>query len=137
MNRTVRLSIALAALAVVTAAATGTADAASASSTVAIQDTTVSFARDILPIFEKSCSECHGGKDEAGDVFAEEDLHLTTYEGVMAGSSAGPVIEPGNVTDSFLYEMVEYGDMPAENDPLPPEELLLIKRWIEAGAPNN
>ena len=100
-------------------------------------DTTVSFANDILPLFERSCWECHGGKDENGEVYAEEELHLTTYEGVMVGSTSGPVIEPGDVGESFLYELVEFGDMPAEGDPLAPEEIALIKRWIEAGAPNN
>ena len=91
----------------------------------------VSFSEQILPIFQARCVECHGTRS------AELGLNLETYEGVMAGSDYGTVIEPGNVEGSLLVDMIESGDMPEEGDPVPPEELDLIKNWILEGAQNN
>jgi hypothetical protein len=55
----------------------------------------------------------------------------------MAGSDYGAVIEPGNPDGSLLIDMVASGDMPEEGDPMPPEELDLIRTWIQEGAENN
>jgi hypothetical protein len=103
----------------------------------ALQDTVVSFARDVFPIIQRTCVRCHGAEDEAGEQVIEEGLNMLTYDGLMAGSLYGKVIEPGNAEESYLVELVAAGDMPKEGDPLPPEEIELIKRWITAGAPNN
>ncbi len=96
-----------------------------------------SFADDILPIFQESCVSCHGEVDESGFPYTEAGLSLMTYEDVMKGSEFGSVVEPGNPDDSFLLTQVENGDMPDEGDPLTPEQIALIREWIEAGAENN
>ncbi len=91
----------------------------------------VSFAEQIAPIFQARCAECHGATDP------ESGLNLSTYETTMAGSTYGTVIEAGNPEGSFLVDMIASGDMPAEGDPVLPEELELIRSWITGGAPNN
>ena len=91
----------------------------------------VSFAGQIAPIFEARCTECHGATDP------ESGLNLSTYASAMTGSAYGTVIEAGNPGESFLVDMIAAGDMPAEGDPVPPEELELIRSWIAAGAENN
>ena len=98
---------------------------------------TVSFADDILPIFRQRCAECHGGEDENGEVRTEVSLNLLEYERVMAGSEFGTVIEAGDPANSFLLDMIVDGTMPEQGDPVPEEEIALIRAWIEAGAPNN
>ena len=98
---------------------------------------TVSFAEDILPIFQQRCAKCHGAADENGDVRTEVSLNLLEYEKVMAGSEFGTVIEAGDPDGSFLMDMIVAGDMPEEGDKVPEEEIALIRAWIEAGAPNN
>ena len=98
---------------------------------------TVSFAEDILPIFQQRCSKCHGGADEDGEVRTEVSLNLLEYEKVMAGSEFGTVVEAGDPDGSFLIDMIVAGDMPEEGDPVPEEEIALIRAWIEAGALNN
>jgi hypothetical protein len=62
---------------------------------------------------------------------------MGTYEGLMAGSDYGTVVEAGDPGASLLVEMIESGDMPEEGDPVTAEELELIKTWITEGAPNN
>ncbi len=96
----------------------------------------VSYATDIDPIFQASCVRCHGGEDD-GQPRLEASLNLTTYEGVMAGSEFGSVVEPGDPDASILLEMVAVGDMPEEGDPLTPEQIEAIRTWIAEGAQNN
>jgi len=97
-----------------------------------------SFAEDIMPIFERTCIQCHGGfNEEEGEIVTEEMLDMTSYEGLMGGSQWGTVIEPGDAEGSILYDMVLEGDMPEDGDPLPEEEIALIGAWIDAGAENN
>jgi len=97
---------------------------------------TVSFAEDVLPIFVQRCGQCHGAPGEDGEPVVELGLNLLEYERVMMGSEFGPVIEAGDA-DSYLLEMIVAGDMPQEGDPVPEEEIQIIRAWIVAGAPNN
>lgn len=97
---------------------------------------TVSFADDVAPIFKQRCVQCHGAEGEDG-VRAEAGLLLLTYEQVMAGSEFGTVVEAGDPVKSYLLEMIVDGAMPEEGDPVPEEEIELIRAWIAAGAPNN
>jgi Planctomycete cytochrome C len=91
----------------------------------------VSFSEDVMPLFEKHCWECHSEES------TELGLRLDSYEGLMLGSDYGTVIEPGDAAGSLLIDMVESGDMPEDGDPVPPEELEVIKTWIDEGAENN
>ncbi|NNF28180.1 MAG: hypothetical protein HKN73_13230 [Gemmatimonadetes bacterium] len=97
----------------------------------------VSFANDVLPIFNNRCVDCHGGTDENGEQRLESLLDLRSYEGVMAGSEFGTVIEAGDAEASYLLEMIVEGDMPEEGDPVPEAEIETIRSWITAGAENN
>ena len=97
----------------------------------------VSFATDILPIFQLRCAQCHGAEDENGEIRTEVSLNLLEYERVMAGSEFGTVIEAGDPDGSFLLDMIVAGDMPEEGDRVPEDEIAIIRAWIEAGAPNN
>lgn len=98
---------------------------------------TVSFANDILPIFQNRCAKCHGAPDEDGEPRLESGLNLLEYEKVIAGSEWGTVVEAGDPANSFLLDMIVDQTMPEEGDPVPEEEIALIRAWIEAGAPNN
>lgn len=92
-----------------------------------------SFSRDIQPIFARSCTGCHGGVKQAGDVsFVRPDSFLPPD---------GWVIEPGNPEESILFERVTSQDpemrMPPPDDhaqALKPDEIELIRRWIHQGA---
>ncbi len=91
----------------------------------------VSFANEVMPILEQYCSECHGEES------AELGLKLDSYEGVMAGSDYGTVVEAGNADGSLIIDMISSGDMPEEGGPVPPELLEVLKTWINEGAENN
>jgi mono/diheme cytochrome c family protein len=91
----------------------------------------VSFAADVLPIFESRCQRCHG----AG--LAQVGLRLTSYADVLAGSSNGPVVVPSSAKDSYLVDQIESGRMPLGGAKLPESEIQTIVDWINAGAPDN
>jgi hypothetical protein len=91
----------------------------------------ISFANDVLPIFDRRCFNCHGGEK------VENDFSVETYEALMKGSWNGPVLEPGDPNSSYLVELIESGDMPNRGPRLLPAEIEAIRAWIEAGAPNN
>ena len=91
----------------------------------------VSFAGEVLPLLEKHCWECHSEQS------AELGLKLDSYEGVMAGSDYGTVVEPGDPDGSLLIDMIESGDMPEDGDPVPAAEIAVIRNWIAEGAAKN
>jgi hypothetical protein len=98
---------------------------------VAAVHTEVSFSGEVLPLLEKHCWECHSEQS------SELGLKLDTYEGVMAGSDYGTVIEPGDPDGSLLIDMIQSGDMPEDGDPVPADEIEVIRNWIAEGAVNN
>jgi len=91
----------------------------------------VSFSTDVMPILEQYCAECHSEEN------TELGLRLDSYEGVMAGSDYGTVIEVGDADGSLLVDMIAAGDMPEDGDPVPAELLEIIKTWINEGAEKN
>jgi mono/diheme cytochrome c family protein len=91
----------------------------------------VSFARQVLPIFESTCADCHGAETQ------EVELMLTTYDDVMKGSEYGPVVEAGDPSASILLDMVSAGEMPQDAPALEADQIALIRTWIEQGAQDN
>ena len=118
-----------------TVAPTETAAATEAPATQAAgqnpEGATVSFANDIVPIFESRCINCHGGQR------TQEGLDLKTLASVMAGSNNGPVVSPSDAANSLLVEMVATQKMPKRGPKLTPPQIQLITDWINQGALDN
>lgn len=99
----------------------------------------VSFQKDVHPIINKHCVECHlpGGKG-----FAASGFLVESYDSIMKGTKFGPVIVAGDALSSSLYRLVA-GEvdpsirMPHGKTPIPDEEIATIERWIAQGAKNN
>ena len=97
----------------------------------AAQGTTVSFTKDVLPIIESRCINCHGGER------TEKGLNLKSFADVMSGSENGPVIVPGDATHSKLVELILNQKMPKRGPKLTPPQVEIITNWVNQGAPNN
>lgn len=106
---------------------------------------TVSFARDIQPIFVTSCS-CHTGR------FPSEGLNLEPANAfaniVRVKSRQSPLnrVEPGKPAESYLLHKLNGTQrsvggsgsrMPLVGGPLAPARIQLITTWIQEGALNN
>ena len=92
----------------------------------------VDFAREIQPIFEQHCYECHGPKKSRGR------LRLDVRRRVLDGGMTGPAVVPGDSEHSLVVRRVLGLDgedrMPLEKDPLSDEQVALLRRWIDSGA---
>lgn len=90
----------------------------------------VVFERDVLPIFAARCLNCHGG------VTKKADLDLRNRESIVKGGRKGPAIVPKDALRSRLWSMIESDRMPREEPSLTASEKAIIRRWIDAGAPD-
>lgn len=86
------------------------------------------FEAEIAPLLSKYCLECHDPAIRKGK------LDLSQRHAAFAGSSSGPVIEPGDAAKSVLWTMVESDEMPEDRPSLPAREKALLKQWLEGGA---
>lgn len=91
------------------------------------------FGRDIKPIIERSCINCHGhGRTKGG-------LQLDTRETLLRGGDSGPAVVPGQSQQSLLIELVAGVDpdnvMPKKGSRLTPAQVGLLRAWIDAGLP--
>jgi hypothetical protein len=84
------------------------------------------FKTEILPVLEKNCVSCHGPAQKMAK------LDLSSFTGVMEGSSSGPVIAPGKPERSLLWKMIESDQMP-QGGKLTAAEKQLIKSYIQYG----
>ncbi len=97
------------------------------------QESKVDFAKQVQPILAKKCFACHG-PDEA-----ESGLSFADEKGAFAEAESGAhAIVAGDVKASQLIARItstdEHERMPPEGDPISPEEIEILKRWIQQGA---
>ncbi len=95
----------------------------------------VDFAQSIRPIFQQHCEKCHGeAKQESG-------LRLDRKQAALNHGDAiyGPPIVPGESAASVLLQAVEgthaeLGRMPPKGPGLSPDQIALLRAWIDQGA---
>ncbi len=90
------------------------------------------FRKDVFPVFRAHCNGCHNAKD------AESGLILEDFARTMQGGDNGAAIVAGDSAKSRLWRMMS-GQLepimpPKDRDRLKPEELAVVKAWIDAGA---
>ena len=92
----------------------------------------VDFGADVQPILKKRCEACHGAAQQISG------LRLDQREGAMAGGYSGPVIVPGKSAESKIIQRVTGAPgvmvMPPSGPKLTPEEIGVLRAWIDSGA---
>jgi uncharacterized membrane protein/YHS domain-containing protein len=96
----------------------------------------VVFTSVVQPVLTKYCVSCHSGDKIKGD------LRVDTLEHMLKGGESGPALVPGKSKESPLIARLllpiddEEGEhMPPEGKPQPsPEQIALLKWWVDAGA---
>ncbi len=94
---------------------------------------TVDFKADIWPIFESKCLECHGAEKK------KSGLRMHTKADAMTGGTEGPMLVAGKSAESLIVQLMagtneNFDRMPPEGDPLTPEQIGLVRAWIDQGA---
>jgi ankyrin repeat protein len=93
--------------------------------------TAVDYERDVLPILSVSCFGCHGPRQ------AQSGLRLDLRQNAMRGGDYGVVIVPGRSDESKLIKRLigsEAGLQMPPTGALPPDQIDILRRWIDAGA---
>ena len=93
----------------------------------------IDYNAQVKPILNQKCISCHGGVKRKGGfslLFREEALSPT--------ASGKPAIIPGDAEHSDMIRRLHHSDpeerMPYKEEPLHPEEITILTRWIDEGA---
>ena len=89
------------------------------------------FGRDVLPLLEKRCFECHRGED------ASSGVRLDLKEELLGETTGRALVRPGEPGQSRLIEVIRGQDpdlkMPPEGEPLAEAEIAILESWIKEG----
>jgi cytochrome c len=116
----------------------------------------VSYRSDVQPILQGNCGTCHNSN---GIGYAQSGFSVQTYAALMKGTRHGPVVIPGQSSQSNLVWLLKHGAHPQINMPklceqmgqevgkcaaaatyarqLPEGKVKLIARWVDQGARDN
>lgn len=115
------------------AVVTGTTKAADVPVLPVPADRAVEFVKDIQPILAEACVKCHGPDKQK----AEYRLDVKSIA-LKGGENHAPNIIPGKSAESPLIKFVAGLDpdmqMPPKDPPLNPEQIGMLRRWIDDGA---
>ncbi|MDZ4401649.1 c-type cytochrome domain-containing protein [Prosthecobacter sp.] len=98
---------------------------------------TVDYTKQIAPLWDTYCIDCHSADD------ADGEFVLDTFAALMKGGKEGAAIVAGKGNESMLVKFLEGRSgrggknefmPPGKREKLKPEEIALIKAWIDAGA---
>lgn len=94
------------------------------------QSSSVDYQRDVLPILQERCFDCHSEGN------AESNLRLdSVVETLRGGDSGEATVKPGDPAGSYLIARITTENsnerMPPEADPLPQAEVDVLRAWIE------
>jgi hypothetical protein len=95
-------------------------------------DRKIDFVKDVQPIFSEHCYQCHGEKRQ------EVGFRLDHKATLMAGGDLGRALVPGKSAESLLIHfgagLRPEGRMPKKGEPLTPEQIGILRAWIDQGA---
>jgi hypothetical protein len=88
--------------------------------------------KEVLPILEKKCFQCHG------ESLKMANLDLRSLDAMLKGGDKGPALTLGNAAESPLYKRVAGLEQPRmPMTPLPElsaSEIAVLESWINQGA---
>jgi mono/diheme cytochrome c family protein len=93
----------------------------------------IDYARDVKPVLARHCYGCHGPEKQ------RSGLRLDTCAAALKGGNNGPAIVPGKSSSSRIIQAITATDdvpvMPPKEPRLTTAEIVLLRAWIDAGAP--
>jgi mono/diheme cytochrome c family protein len=94
--------------------------------------TKVDFVKQIKPLLDANCAQCHGVRP------TKAYSMLTKAKAFTPGESEEPPIVPKQADQSLIVSLMKAKNpkarMPQKKPPMKPEEIALIERWINEGA---
>lgn len=97
------------------------------------QKGTVDFFKEIAPLLESKCLDCHKGTKVKGGLKLE-----SLADAIKGGKDDGPAVTPHKPKESALLARVSSKDedeiMPPKGSPLTAADIAKLTKWIEEGA---
>jgi mono/diheme cytochrome c family protein len=91
----------------------------------------VDYDQDVKPILETHCYKCHSAEK------VKSGLRLDIRDLALKGGAEGVAMIPGDSANSSLIHMVVGANpdliMPPKGDPLTPEQVGILRAWIDQG----
>jgi hypothetical protein len=101
----------------------------------------VSFEKELWPVLQKKCVDCHAAPAVVDGRKKEPKggLRLDAAFAIMAGGKDGIVLRAKDSAKSRMYEVVTLPKddddfMPPKGEPMTDTEVKLLKQWIDEGA---
>ncbi len=97
----------------------------------------VDFNRDVRPILSEHCYACHGPDEQHRKGGLRLDVREEAFKKLKSGNYA---LIAGDLSKSTLVERIistdpdEIMPPPKHNKPLKPEQVIVLKKWVEEGA---
>lgn len=92
----------------------------------------VDFDKEIRPLLQERCIDCHGEEKQKADLRLDAKAHA------FRGGESGAAVVAGEPGDSPLYQRLvtdeEDDRMPPKGDPLTVAQIAAVKEWIDSGA---
>jgi ankyrin repeat protein len=91
----------------------------------------INYEQEVRPILANRCFGCHGPRQQ------QSGLRLDLRQNALRGGDYGVVIVPGRSAESKLIQRLIGSDAGLQMPPtgeLPPEEIAVLRKWIDAGA---
>lgn len=93
----------------------------------------VDFEKDVWPILEDTCLDCHGPDKKKSEFRVDQRVSM-----LKGGDSGLAAMIPGKPEKSYLMEVIKGLDpdmvMPPKGDPLDSEDIATLEQWIAEGA---
>ena len=102
-------------------------------------ETELQFDRDIRTILSKNCFSCHGPASSK----RKAQLRLDRQDGIFSKRDDHAIVVPGDSTQSALFQRLISEESSRRMPPvdsgkeLTPQQIHLIRKWIDQGAKNN
>jgi hypothetical protein len=106
------------------APAAGTAKPAAKPALKPASKPALTFTAQVAPILSRHCGGCHIAGRKGG-------FQMVSYAGLMKTG----MVQPGTGEASRLVEVILSGDMPRGGGKVSPEDVGVLMKWIDAGAP--
>lgn len=96
-------------------------------------DSVVVYSDLIQPILESKCLACHNNDEQRGG------LNLTNQQFLQEGGENGPVLAPGDLEESEIFQRLTLSQestkfMPPKGNPMTYDEIKVMEWWINNGA---
>ena len=94
----------------------------------------VTYDDDVKPVLRQKCFGCHNPDRKSGD------LDLTNFTNLMIGGGSGKVVEAGDASSSYLYQLITHEEepyMPPESPKIAGDMIETVRKWIDGGLLEN